>query len=174
MAYSAIAVANAFIEKAKKCGIKDLTPMKLQKLVFFAHAWSLAAYGEPLIRDKVLAWKYGPVIESVYHEFKAYGSNNITSVGTEFVWDDDPNSIVKAKFVAPEIPASDTYASAIIDIIFDVYGDKSAIYLSNLTHEAGSAWDVTKEHHHDGDTKGYIIPNDVIMETTKKGLGLDD
>uniref|UniRef100_UPI0009526B6D Panacea domain-containing protein n=1 Tax=Serratia marcescens TaxID=615 RepID=UPI0009526B6D len=138
MAYSAIAVANAFIAKAKKCGIKDLTPMKLQKLVFFAHAWSLAAYGEPLIRDKVLAWKYGPVIESVYHEFKAYGSNNITSVGTEFVWDDDPNSIVKAKFVAPEIPASDEYATAIIDIIFDVYGDKSAIYLSNLTHETGS------------------------------------
>ncbi|MDZ5641674.1 hypothetical protein [Enterobacter sp. A103] len=35
MAYSAIAVANAFIEKANERGICDLSPMKLQKLVFF-------------------------------------------------------------------------------------------------------------------------------------------
>jgi uncharacterized phage-associated protein len=34
MAYSTIAVANAFIERAKGAKITDLTPMKLQKLVF--------------------------------------------------------------------------------------------------------------------------------------------
>lgn len=34
MAYSAAAVANAFIEKALKGELKNLTPMKLQKLLF--------------------------------------------------------------------------------------------------------------------------------------------
>ncbi|MEG2273229.1 MAG: DUF4065 domain-containing protein [Acinetobacter sp.] len=173
MAYSAIAVANAFIERAKKQNITDLTPMKLQKLVFFAHAWSLAASNNPLIKDKVLAWRYGPVIESVYHEFKSYGSNNITKPGTELIWSDDPDDIVKAKFSAPMIPKSDDYANSIIDVVLDVYGDKSAVFLSNLTHEKGSAWDVTKEHHHDGSSKGYVIPNSIIQETTKKELGVE-
>ncbi len=173
MAYSAIAIANAFIEKAKKFGITDLTPMKLQKLVFFAHSWSLAISDEPLIKDKILAWKYGPVIESIYHEFKGYGSRNITALGTEFLWDDDPNAIIKAKFVAPILPKSDDYANAIVNTIIDVYGDKSAIYLSNLTHQKGSAWEVTREHHHDGESRGYEIPNDIIKKTTKMEFGLD-
>lgn len=173
MAYSAIAVANAFIEKAKKHKISDLTPMKLQKLVFFAHAWALASSNKPLIKDKILAWKYGPVIESIYHEFKRYGSNNITTPGTEFLWDDDPHSVVKAKYVATTVPESDDYANVIIDLILDVYGDKSAIYLSNLTHKQGSAWEVTREHHRDGECRGYEIPDSVIRKSTLKELGLD-
>lgn len=34
MAYSALAVANAFIEQGLRGNIKNLTPMKLQKLLF--------------------------------------------------------------------------------------------------------------------------------------------
>ena len=47
MAYSTIAVANAFIERAKGAKITDLTPMKLQKLVFFAQSWSLKILDKP-------------------------------------------------------------------------------------------------------------------------------
>ncbi|WP_041417201.1 Panacea domain-containing protein [Serratia plymuthica] len=172
MAYSAIAVANAFIEKAKKLGISDISPMKIQKLVYFAHAWMLAAEDRPLIDEPVMAWKFGPVIQSIYHEFKGYGSGNITSPGTIFEHDENANSIIKMRFVAPEIPDSDKDALSIVDAILDVYGDKSAFFLSNLTHEHGSAWQVTSELHHNGCEKGYVIPNEVIKRTTKNELGL--
>ncbi|WP_369788350.1 Panacea domain-containing protein [Rouxiella sp. WC2420] len=173
MAYSAIAVANAFIEKAKERRISDLTPMKLQKLVYFAHAWSLAAGNEPLINDQVKAWKFGPVIDSIYQEFKSYGSNNITKLGTEFFYEDDGERLIRSRFVAPTVPKTDKMANAIIDTILEVYGDKSAYYLSNLTHEKGSAWAVTREHHQDGENKGFVIPDAIIGETTKKELGIE-
>lgn len=174
MAYSAIAVANAFIEKAKERGITNLTPMKLQKLVFYAHSWSLVMTNKPLVNDKVFAWPYGPVIESIYHEFKGYGSTNITSPGTQFVWDDDPKATVKAKYVAPKIPESDKDTSLLLDAILDVYGNESAISLSNLTHRPGSAWAETQEHHGNGTIRNYVIPNEVIKDCTARELGLGD
>lgn len=174
MAYSAIAVANAFIEKAKARGIKDLTPMKLQKLVFYAHAWSLVMNDAPLVKDKIYAWPYGPVIESVYHEFKGYGSTNITSLGTEFVWNDDPNAIVQAKYEAPKIPLSDSMTMSVIDAILDAYGEESAISLSNLTHRPGSAWATTQDTHGGGSVRNFVISDQVIKECTAKELGLSD
>jgi len=44
--------------------------MKLQKLVYYAHGWHLALNNEPLIDEQVECWQYGPVISSLFHEFK--------------------------------------------------------------------------------------------------------
>ena len=55
--YNAIAVANYFIDKAKADGV-PLTHMKLQKLIYFAHGWHLALYGEPLIDEEIQAWEF--------------------------------------------------------------------------------------------------------------------
>lgn len=172
MAYSAIAVANAFIEKAAEKGIRDLTPMKLQKLVFFAHSWMLALSDKPLIKENVKAWKYGPVIDSIYHEFKSYGSKNITSPGTEFEGLDS-DDVFDMKYIIPRLPKTDEHANAIVDAILETYGNRSATTLSNLTHEAGSAWAITRSKHRDGEVREFIIPNDVIRDTTKKKLKID-
>lgn len=172
MAYSAIAVANAFIEKAEKKGINDLSPMKLQKLVYFAHAWMLALADKPLIKEDVKAWKYGPVIESVYHEFKSFGSNRITSLGTEFQGLDS-DDVFDMKYVIPKLPKSDKQAAAVIEAIIDIYGDRSAIYLSNLTHAQGSAWCETRNKHADGSVREFVISNDIIKKAMKEKLNLN-
>jgi uncharacterized phage-associated protein len=83
MTYSPLAIANYFIELAKKKD-KFITPMKLQKLVYFAHGWCLALSDEPLIDEKIEAWKYGPVVTSLYHEFKRYGNDGIKEHAVEF------------------------------------------------------------------------------------------
>jgi len=73
---SALAVANYFIKKGIDTK-KSVSPMKLQKLVYFAHGWRLALYNSPLIDEAIQAWQYGPVIPGIYHEFKHYGNRDI-------------------------------------------------------------------------------------------------
>ena len=74
--YPAIAVANefldlSFIEK------NLITPLKLQKLVYICHGRHLGFYAYPLIKERVEAWSYGPVIPIIYHQFKHYGNKDI-------------------------------------------------------------------------------------------------
>ncbi|WJM85671.1 DUF4065 domain-containing protein [Dickeya chrysanthemi] len=136
MAYSAIAVANAFIEKARAGEIKELTPMKLQKLLFYTQSWHLKLLnGTPLFDDQFARWKFGPVIPSLYHELKKYGSSTI----------DEPIRIIKIdggklKAFTPDIQKDDIQAHKLIDKIIEVYGGYSGTQLSNLTHGQNTAW----------------------------------
>lgn len=47
--------------------------MKLQKLVYYAQAWSLAWDGSPLFGEELQAWKYGPVSPRLYGMHKHEG-----------------------------------------------------------------------------------------------------
>src|ERR1700736_6544090 len=75
--YDARAVANYFLQRANAEGI-PITPMAIQKLVYFAHGWMLAVYGRPLINQRIEAWEYGPVIRDLYQQFKRFGDLKIT------------------------------------------------------------------------------------------------
>lgn len=71
------AVARTAIDLAAQQGL-SVTNLKLQKLLYFAHGLALAKYGTPLIRgEKFEAWKYGPVLESLYHDLKVFGTSMI-------------------------------------------------------------------------------------------------
>lgn len=50
-----------------------LTNLKLQKLLYYAQAWHLALYDDPLFDETLEAWVHGPVVPSVYHEYKSFG-----------------------------------------------------------------------------------------------------
>lgn len=133
MAYDAKAVANYFLDLAKKDGT-SITPMKLQKLIFFAHGWHLALAGEPLIADQVEAWQFGPVVPTIYHEFKHERSGAITCKATEL-------DLESFKLVELLVPEGDLTARKIMDRIWQIYGALSAKRLSDLTHLPGTPWD---------------------------------
>ncbi|GLZ39260.1 type II toxin-antitoxin system antitoxin SocA domain-containing protein [Actinokineospora sp. NBRC 105648] len=42
------------------------SPMKLQKLLYYAQGWHLGLFGEPLFPDRIEAWTAGPVVPEVY------------------------------------------------------------------------------------------------------------
>src|SRR6267143_2519586 len=128
--YSAKSVANYFLELASSKG-QGLSPMKLQKLVYFAHGWHLALFHKPLIDERVQAWRYGPVIPSVYHEFKRFGAQSITGTATDL----DKNGLY-----LPLIPEEDKQTRAFLNRIWDVYAKFSGVQLSNMTHAPGSPW----------------------------------
>src|SRR3977135_2921517 len=77
MSFDAKAVANFFLDLAKAEG-QPLTPMKLQKLVYYPHGWRLGIVGKALLNEQIEAWEFGPVIPSLYHEFKEFGDQPIT------------------------------------------------------------------------------------------------
>jgi len=133
MTYSAKAIANTLLLIAQRHD-KKLSPLQLQKLLYFAHGWFLALYKRPLINEEIQAWKYGPVISSIYHEFKKYGDQPIEGFAIEFE---------DGKYYTPLVPESDQDTRKLLEKIWNVYGKFSARELSTLSHEIGSPWDKT-------------------------------
>jgi uncharacterized phage-associated protein len=151
--YDARAVANSFLTLAERDG-KKLDPMKIQKLVYFAHGWHLAIYGLPLIEDTVEAWRYGPVIPALYHEFKEFGSGPITRKAV--VVEIGPGTTIT--FDHPEVKDSQTLQ--FLQSIWDTYGELTGVQLSNMTHAPGTPWEKAWSKHVDiGDEviKQYFV-----------------
>lgn len=123
MPYPALSIANYFVHKA---ALEDgyVDPLKLQKLIYFANGWHLALEGHPLIQEPIRAWKYGPVVEPVYHAFKRFGARPI----------DDPAEGVM------NIPRQDREARELLDSVWDLYGHYSGVQLSNLSHDPEGPW----------------------------------
>ena len=152
-----IAISNFFIEKSFATG-EELTPMKLVKLVYISHGWHLAIENEPLINEAVCAWKYGPVIKSVYHRFKEYGSGQITEM--EFIWE-GPNLFT---------PLPSENKRAFLEKIWDVYGKKTGVQLSTLTHQLQTPWDIVWKEKGGNQQEDAIIPNDLIQTYYKQKI----
>ena len=69
-------VANFFIDFFKDSE-DPMTPLRVEKFVYEAQAWSLVKLGKPLFEEEIEAWKYGPVIPSVYNKLNHYGKDQI-------------------------------------------------------------------------------------------------
>jgi uncharacterized phage-associated protein len=152
--HDARAVANYFLEKAQSEG-RAIDPMGIQKLVYFAHGWSLALYGRPLISQPIEAWEYGPVIKDLYGQFKQFGYAPITSRAS--IWTMEPGT---RRFGVSQalIPESDTETRSLLDRVWEVYKNFTSIQLSNLTHVPESPWKQAR------DQGSRIIDNDLIRQ----------
>jgi len=53
-----------------------ITPLKLQKLLYYTKAWGLVS-GEIKVDGQFKAWKNGPVNLSIYHKCKKFGDQPI-------------------------------------------------------------------------------------------------
>ena len=136
--YNPVYIANYFIEKAHESNQK-ITPLKLQKLVYFAHGWYLALAKQPLINETVEAWPYGPVIPGLYQEFKAWGKNNITKAAKGF-------AINGTTFYEYDLEIDkDDQIRVFLDKIWNKYGKLDGYLLSAITHLPGSPWDKTRK-----------------------------
>lgn len=47
-----------------------LTPLRLQKLLYFCQGYYLALFDEPLFREPIEAWANGPVVRDVWERFQ--------------------------------------------------------------------------------------------------------
>lgn len=149
MTYPVKAIANYFIKKAKENN-ENLTPMKLIKLCYIAHGTCLAYFGQPLFEDRIEAWKYGPVIPTLYREFKKYGNSHI---------DEYYVPVEDSKISLPEEEDIDT--KFILDAAWNKFGSWSGEELSSWTHQLDSAWSKTYKKY---SYSSAIIPEYLIKE----------
>jgi len=139
MPYSAESIANAFIELAAKEG-KQLSNMKLQKLLYFAQGHSLSLRGEPLITDEAQAWDYGPVYPEVYHAFKHFGAGSIEKPLAHPFFDPEDGED-SDPWAAPRDPADHAFLQA----VWNEYSGKSAVQLSEMSHVTDGPWEQARK-----------------------------
>ena len=112
-----ILVAHYFMAKSKEKGTNDLSNKKLQKLLYYAQAWSLVLRDKKLFKDKFEAWIHGAAIPVVYRRYKQYGFNPIDE-----------------KFDEGELESLSEDEKQLLDEVWDVYGKYDADYLEALNH----------------------------------------
>ena len=56
-----------------------VSTMKLQKIVFYSHAYHLVRQGLPLFDDRIEAWVNGPVVRALFQEHKGQSSLRASS-----------------------------------------------------------------------------------------------
>lgn len=122
-------------------GAECISNLKLQKLLYYAQGTFLAITDDPLFDDDIVAWLHGPVVETVYHEYKNNGSEGIT-------FDEDFDF---SKFTE--------YENALLTQVYNVFGQYSAWKLRNMTHQE-TPWRETPQN--------SVIPQNKIKEYFKK------
>ena len=92
-----------------------MSTMKLQKLCYYAQAWSLVWDDAPLFDEEFEAWANGPVCRELF--FKTQGQFSVSAAdetgGEDNLTDNEKDTI---------------------DQILEHYGEKNAQWLSQLTH----------------------------------------
>ncbi len=126
------AVCNELIRRSLYENI-ELSPLKLQKLIYLIHAYGLSEE-KKLFDIKFNAWKYGPVCDQIYQEFKSFKDKSITSYAQDAKgisyfpnWEYNGNS----------------FLLSCVNKIWNKYKNFSGGDLISLTHQNGSAWSKT-------------------------------
>ena len=108
-------VAAYILHLSGESGELPITTWKLQKLVYYSQAWSLVWDDEPLFEEEIEAWANGPVCPALYNEHR--GRFKISELS-------------RGDFEELEI-----YQRETIEVVIEHYGEKTAQYLSELTHQ---------------------------------------
>ena len=132
MSYTPQQIANFFLDKAEEERL-SMSQLKLIKMVYIAYGWNLALTGDRLFEEPIHAWKHGPVIDSLYHEFKHFKKAPISGRSEEVdfdTWDT----------INPRIPDEDKNTRLILNKVWAAYRRFTAWNLRNMTHEVGGPW----------------------------------
>lgn len=106
-----------------------ITNKKLQKLLYYVQAWSLTIFDNKLFDEQPIAWRHGPVYNSVYQAFKHFGYQPV-SIKEEYGEGLNCDQWLEQK--RAELFSEEQ--SALIEEVLLKYGRLSAFDLEILTH----------------------------------------
>lgn len=125
-------VAKYFLIRSVEDG--DLvSPLKMQKLVYYAYSWVLVKNKKKLFEENIEAWPNGPVIPSLYQQLKKY---NAGPISVDYLGSETEIKDVMQKFQGD--------IAETLDDVYKEYMTKTAFELVVSTH-AEKPWREARE-----------------------------
>ena len=130
-----------YILSKQKC-----THTRLEKLTYMCYADYLCATKEKLFDDEIYAFQYGPIVESVYKQFREYSKEHPGAIIDDEKDDGSCYSLDLRIQMRSRILFSEDGEKKLdsIDRTIDRYYSMKTDQLVELTHTEGSPWHITK------------------------------
>ncbi|MBE5812087.1 MAG: DUF4065 domain-containing protein [Clostridiales bacterium] len=126
-------------EKQLKTEFSKITPLELQKHLYYVTGICMAVFNKPAFANNIVAWEHGPVVEEIYQKYKAHGKKEIQ---TPKVYGDVSEGIKR-----------------IIKEVVEGYSKYNGGQLIDLTHDE-MPWETTKHN--------QVIDNEKIKQYFKE------
>src|SRR5690606_17754815 len=133
---------------------KGVSPLKLQKLLYYSQVWFIKKHNINLFVDPIKAWVFGPVVSPIWTKFKVVRRNDIITPFSHF-------------YPFPTVLPQQTTQH--LEDVWNSYGHLSGSELVDLTH-AELPWKMSRI----GLLDNQPSDNDIILNsTTLSGYQLD-
>lgn len=141
--------------------LEEVTPLMLQKLLYFIQGIYSALYGKPIFTEDCRAWIHGPVYPEVYDLFRDFKYNPI----------DD------ARFALLEETADvlTDDEKKVIDLVMNTFGMYGGKVLERITHNE-EPWKEARKGYGDSIPSSEVLSKESIMRyyiAVNKKYGID-
>ena len=140
-------VANFFLKIVDRDSGSTITPLKLQKILYYAQGYYLAKFDKPLFNEDFQAWAHGPANPAIYDKYKDYRFESI----------DEPEE---------ELYDFDEDTSLFLAHIWDAFGIYDGKYLEELTHSE-FPWIKARKGYEPGQKCEVVIKKEDMKEFFK-------
>lgn len=111
--YKAVDLAAYLLQKPNRASGEVINTLKLNALLYFAEACSLALLERPLLAEGLEAWDHGPICPALWQKLSARGWNDLAADELK-----DTNPL-------------DEETASLLDDVYQAYGEFSLIELQN-------------------------------------------
>ena len=144
--------------------LEEVTPLMLQKLLYFIQGVYSALYGKPIFEEDCRAWVHGPVYPEVYELFRDFKYNPI---------DDARFALLKG----PKDSLTDD-EKRVIDLVLNTFGMYGGKVLEKITHNE-EPWIEARKGYDDSIPSSELLPKERIMKyfiliNQKYGIDTED
>ncbi|MBD5541391.1 MAG: DUF4065 domain-containing protein [Lachnospiraceae bacterium] len=129
--------------------LEEVTPLMLQKLLYFSQGIYSALYGRPIFMEDCRAWAHGPVYPEVYDLFRDFKYNPI---------DDARFALLEGK---DEALTEDE--KRVIDLVVNTFGMYGGKVLERITHNE-EPWKEARNGYGDSIPSSELLSKERIMK----------
>ena len=133
--------------------MEEVTPLALQKLLFFANGVNYASSGKRLIDERSEAWVHGPVYRRIYDAYRKYGYKPID------------NAISSTRGCLTSLLSSDELK--VLDLVIETFGLYSPKVLETISHMQ-EPWMAAREGFEENEPSQAIIDETIVCDYFKQ------
>ena len=138
-------VANFFLNIVDRESGSTITPLKLQKILYYAQGYYLALNKKSLFNDDFQAWAHGPANPDIYNKYRIYGYSAIDCPKIE------------------DVPSFNEKLTDFLYTIWNTFGIYDGKYLEELTHKE-APWLTARKNCKPGEACSQIISKKSMRE----------